>query len=305
MSTSMLPTKLNGILPPVTTPFTARGEVDYGALSSNISRYNETGLAGYVALGSNGEVVHLSADERRRVVETIKRAATSGHTIIAGVNEISTRAAIEAARAAGECGAEAALVVTPYYYKSSMNQDALARHFTEVADHSPIPVLIYNVPQNTGLVIESATIGALAAHQNIIGVKDSAGNMGAISETIRLAPAGFSVMVGSGGIFYPSLVMGATGAVLALACAAPRPCVELFEAAKGDDHTRARELQNRLAPLSHIVTAGLGVPGLKAAMDMLGFVGGTPRRPLRPVNESDREWIKAVIRKTGLFPEIE
>jgi 4-hydroxy-2-oxoglutarate aldolase len=297
--------RLNGILPPVTTPFNERGDVDYEALSSNIARYNETGLVGYVALGSNGEAVHLAADERRRVIETVKRAATTDHTIVAGVNELSTRAALEASRVAADLGADAVLVVTPYYYKTSMTQEALARHFTEVADHSPLPVLIYNVPQNTGVIIESATIAGLAAHQNIIGVKDSAGNMGAISETIRCSPASFAVMVGNGSILYPSLAMGATGAVLGVACAAPRACVDVYLAAKAGDHARARELQNRLAPLSHIVTAGLGVPALKIAMEMLGYAGGFPRSPLSPVSSLDREKIKSVIRKTGLFPETE
>lgn len=296
---------LNGIFPPVTTPFDDRGDVDYNTLSSNIARYNEDGLAGYVALGSNGEVVHLSTEERTRVIETIKRAATSHHTLIAGVNELSTRSAIEAARAAADSGADAALVVTPYYYKASMTQDAFIRHFNEVADQSPLPVLIYNVPANTGVVIESATIARLAAHQNIIGVKDSAGNMGAISETIRRSPASFQVIVGNGGILYPSLMMGATGAVLAVACAAPRACVDLYRAVKDGDHQRARELQNRLAPLSHIVTAGLGVPGLKAAMEMVGLAGGPPRAPLVPANNTELERIRAVIRETGLFPEIE
>jgi 4-hydroxy-2-oxoglutarate aldolase len=305
MITSSRRINLNGVLPPVTTPFDGRGDVDFGALSSNIQRYNETGLVGYVALGSNGEAVHLAAEERRRVVETVKQAATSGHAIIAGVNELSTRAAIEAARAAADCGADAVLVVTPYYYKAAMSQDALARHFTEVADYSPLPVLIYNVPQNTGVVIDSQTIAALAEHPNIIGVKDSSGNMGAIAETIRSSPEGFAVMVGNGGIFYPSLDMGATGAILGVACAAPRACVELYEANSAGDHAKARDLQNRVAPLSHIVTAGLGVPALKTAMDMLGFAGGLPRPPLSPITNSNQEKIKAVIRKTGLFPEIE
>jgi len=301
----MRDSQLNGILPPVTTPFDERGDVDYGALASNIARYNETGLKGYVPLGSNGEAVHLTAGERSHVVETVKRAATSEHTIVAGVNELSTRAAIEAARAAADCGADAVLVITPYFYKSSMTQERLTRYFTEVADHSPLPVLIYNVPQNTGVVIESATIAALGAHQNIIGAKDSAGNMGAISETIRLAPEGFAVMVGNGGIVYPALAMGGTGAILGVACAAPRACVELYEAAKAGDHARARELQNRIAPLSYIVTAGLSVPGLKAAMEILGLAGRFPRAPLSPVSSSDKDKIAAVIRKTGLFPEIE
>jgi len=296
---------LNGIFPPVTTPFDESAEVNYDALSSNIARYNETGLAGYVALGSNGEAAHLTTGERRRVIETIKRAAKAGYTIVAGVNELSTRAAVEASRAATDCGADAVLVITPYFYKASMTQEALTRHFTEVADHSPIPVLIYNVPQNTGVVIESATIVALASHQNIIGVKDSSGNMGAISETIRRAPEGFAVMLGNGGILYPSLMMGAAGAVLAVACAAPRACVDLYEAVKVGDYAKARELQNRLAPLSHIVTAGLGVPALKFAMEMLGYAGGFPRAPLNLVSDSDKEKIKSVIRKTGLFVNCE
>jgi 4-hydroxy-2-oxoglutarate aldolase len=297
--------RFNGVLPPVTTPFNAGGDVDYGALSSNIARYNETGLKGYVPLGSNGEAVHLSADERRQVIETVKRTATNDHTVVAGVNELSTRSAIEAARAAADHGADAVLVITPYFYKSSMTQERLLRHFTEVADQSPVPVLLYTVPQNTGVVIESATIASLAAHQNIVGAKDSAGNMGAISETIRLVPEGFSVMVGNGGIVYPSVTMGATGAILGVACTAPRACVELYDAAKSGDHTRARELQNRIAPLSQVVTAGLSVPGLKAAMEIIGFAGGVPRSPLTPVSNEDRERIRGVIRKTGLFPEIE
>lgn len=263
------------------------------------------GLAGYVALGSNGEAVHLSSDERGQVIETIKHAATAGHTIVAGVNELSTRSAIESARAAADSGADAVLVITPYFYKSGMTQDILARHFTEVADQSPLPVLLYNVPQNTGVVIDSATIATLAGHQNIIGLKDSSGNMGAISDTLRQVPASFAVMVGNGGIVYPALAMGATGAVLGVACTAARACVDLYEAASSGDHTRARELQNRIGPVSHIVTAGLGVPALKAAMDMVGFKGGLPRAPLLPLNSSNVDKVGAVLHASGLFPELE
>ncbi|MFP5263807.1 MAG: dihydrodipicolinate synthase family protein [Blastocatellia bacterium] len=296
---------LNGILPPLTTPFDGGGNVDYEALRANVERYNEAGLAGYVALGSNGEAVHLTQGERSGVIETIRRHASPAHTVIAGVNEFSTRAAINGARNASASGADAALVITPYFYKSQMTQALLAAFFAEVADASPIPVLVYNVPQNTGVVIEPAAIAKLAAHGNIIGVKDSSGNMGAICETIRLAPAGFKVMVGNGGILYPSLLMGATGAILGVACAAPRACVEVYEAARAGDHVRARELQNRLSPLSHIVTAGLGVPGLKAAMDMTGLRGGAARAPLMPLSDSDAARVKAVVRGTGLFPDFE
>ena len=161
------------------------------------------------------------------------------------------------------------------------------------------------MPQNTGVVIEPATIAALAKHENIIGVKDSAGNMGAISETIRLTSDAFSVMTGNGGILYPSLIMGATGGVLALACVAPQPCVDLFDAVGRGDHDAARQLQHRLAPLSQIVTAGLGVAGLKAALELAGFTGGAPRAPLRQVSDADRERIRSVMRGTGFFPGLE
>jgi 4-hydroxy-2-oxoglutarate aldolase len=295
----------NGILPPVTTPFDAQGNVDLNALARNIARYNETGLAGYVALGSNGEAAHLTTDEQARVIATIKQAALSEHTIIAGVNEHATRAAIDATRRVAEAGADAALVITPYFYKSRMTADALTSHFTTVADHSPLPVFIYNVPQNTGVVIEPVTIAALAAHPNIIGVKDSSGNFAALAETIRRAPAGFKVMVGNGGILYPSLLMGATGAILAVACAAPRPCVELYNAVASGDHTKARDLQNRVAPLSHIVTAGLGVAALKAALESGGFAGGEPRAPLAPLSDADSARVRAVMRETGFFSEME
>jgi 4-hydroxy-2-oxoglutarate aldolase len=296
---------LNGIFPPLTTPFDGRSDLDYDTLAENIARYNETGLAGYVALGSNGEAVHLSDEERARVIETIRRAALPHHTVIAGVNELSTRGAINASRRAADAGADAALVVTPYFYKSSMTQNALARFYDEVASASPIPVFIYNVPQNTGVIIDPATIASLAEHENIIGVKDSSGNMGAISDTLRRAPGEFAVMVGNGGILFPSLVMGARGAILAVACAAPRACVELYTAATAGDYERARELQNRLSPLSHIVTAGLGVAGLKAAMGMIGYRGGDVRAPLLPLDEGEINRVKTVLRETGLFPEIE
>jgi 4-hydroxy-2-oxoglutarate aldolase len=155
------------------------------------------------------------------------------------------------------------------------------------------------------VVIEPATIAALAEHQNIVGVKDSSGNMAAISDTLRRTPSSFAVMTGNGGILYPSLLMGARGAVLGVACAAPRACVELYEAVKAGDHTRARELQNRLAPLSHAVTAQFGVAGLKAAMEMTGLAGAATRAPLTRISDADRDKIRTVLRETGLFANLE
>ena len=297
--------KFDGIMPPLTTPFDANDGVDLKTLSRNVGLYNESALAGYVALGSNGEAVHLDDGERARVVETIKRASSPGRVIIAGVNEQSTRAAIRSVRLAAESGADAALVITPYFYKGGMNQNALSRHFSEVADGSPLPILMYNIPQNTGVVLEPSTTAKLAEHPNIVGIKDSSGNMAAMSETIRLAPPGFAIMVGSAPILLSSLVMGATGGILAIACAAPNACIDLFNAFVAGDIARARDLQNRLAPLSHIVTAGLGVPALKAALDLAGYGGCHPRMPLAPIGDPDVARVRNIMIASGLFSGIE
>lgn len=306
MATFMTKTdfKLTGVLPPITTPFDERGDLDLDALVRNVERYNSAGLAGYVAFGSNGEAVHLTVAERRRVLDTLRRTAAPDHKVIAGVNELSTRAAITATRVAADAGADAALVITPYFYKSAMSQDLLRGFFLEVAAAAPLPLLIYNVPQNTGVVIEPRTVAALATHANVAGVKDSAGNLAGLAETVRLAPDGFIVLVGNAGIFYPALMMGAAGAILAAACVAPEACVEIHRAVVAEDPSRARDLQQRLAPLARMVTAELGVAGLKAALDLAGFYGGPPRSPLLTLGGADRRRLAAEMKKTGFFTDL-
>jgi 4-hydroxy-2-oxoglutarate aldolase len=295
--------ELSGVLPPITTPFDERGDLDLDALARNVERYEEAGLAGYVAFGSNGEAVHLTAAERRQVLATVREAAPQ-RKLVAGVNELSTRAATAAVRQAADAGADAALVITPYFYKAAMSQDLLRGFFLEVAAASPLPLLVYNVPQNTGVVIEPRTVAALADHLNVAGVKDSAGNLATLAETVRLAPRDFTVLVGSAGIFYPALAMGAAGAVLAVACVAPRACVELHQAVAAGDHPRARDLQQRLAPLARMVTSELGISGLKAALDLAGFHGGPPRAPLRPLGGADRRRLAAEMKRSGFFAEL-
>ena len=238
------------------------------------------------------------------MLETLRRTAAPARLLVAGVNEQATSAAIEAACQAADAGADAILAVTPYFYKSAMTQDVLRGFFEAVADASPLPVLVYNIPQNTGVVIAPGTLAGLARHPNLIGVKDSSGNFAALGDTLRLAPADFTVLVGSAGILYPALAMGAAGAILAVACIAPGPCVELHRAALSGDHDRARDLQQRLAPLAHLVTAGLGVAGLKAAADLAGFAGGPPRAPLKPVEGAERERVRTVMVESGFFDRL-
>ncbi len=296
--------RLSGILPPITTPFDAAGALDLGALAADVERYNDAGLAGYLAFGSNGEAVHLTDAERRRLLEALRRAAAPGRVVVAGVNEQSTAAAVEATRQAADCGADAVLVITPYFYKSAMTQGVLRRFFTDVAEASPLPVLAYNIPQNTGVTIAPRTLAELAEHPNLVGVKDSSGNQGALSETLRRVPDDFTVMVGNAGILYPALAMGAAGGILAVACIAPEACVDLYRAVVAGDHQVARELQNRLAPLAGMVTAELGIPGLKAAADLAGFAGGPPRAPLRPIGAEQRDRLVAAMRASGFFDRL-
>ncbi len=296
--------RLTGILPPITTPFDSGGGLDTGALANNVERYNQAGLAGYLAFGSNGEAVHLTADDRRRVLETLRRTAATGRVVIAGVNEQSTAAAIEATHQAAGAGADAVLVITPYFYKSAMTGGVLRGFFEDVADASTLPVLAYNIPQNTGVTIAPRTLAELSRHSNLVGVKDSSGNQGALSDTLRRVPADFTVLVGNAGILYPALAMGAAGGILAVACIAPEACVDLYRAVVAGDHQVARELQNRLAPLAGMVTAELGIPGLKAAADLAGFAGGPPRAPLRSIGVEQRDRLVAAMRASGFFDRL-
>ncbi len=290
----------SGIVPPLTTPFNADGALDLDALSAHIEHYNRADLAGYLAFGSNGEAVHLSETERRRVLETLRGAAAPGRIVIAGVNEQSTAAAIAATQQAAAAAADAVLVITPYFYKSSMTQDVLRTFFRDVASASPLPVLVYNIPQNTGVTVSPATLASLAEHHNIVGVKDSSGNLGALAETVRLAPSDFAVIVGNAGILYPAIMMGAAGGILAVACVAPEASIELFQAAKAGKHSQARELQQRLSPLASLVTMEFGIPGLKVACELAGMAASLPRPPLQPVDAEQRQRIADVLAETRL-----
>lgn len=296
--------ELSGIFTALTTPFDADGELDLAALDHNVGRYNEAGIKGYVAFGSTGEGPHLSADEKRQVLGRLKSAAAPGLPIVAGVSEHSVRNAVEAIRWLAHCGADAVLVLTPFYYKNQIDQDALKRFYRGVADASPLPVILYNFPQTTGVVLEAPTAAELARHPKIVGMKDSSGNLGALAQTLREVPAGFPVLVGSAGILLAALQAGATGGILALAGLLPVACVEIYEAVKNGKLTRATAVQARLAPMSQTITGRYGVPGLKAALGLAGYAGGAPRAPLGPVRGADRERISQVLKTSAFFPRL-
>lgn len=294
-----------GVLPPITTPFDSHGLVDFAALERNLASYRDKGLRGLVIFGSNGEAVHLETEERRQILATVRQRAEPGSTLVAGVNAFATRSVCSAIEEAAAAGFDCALVITPYFYKGSMTQDVLRRFYLEVAEGSPLPILLYSVPQNTGVRLTPETIAELARHPRILGVKDSSGDLAALAATIARVPEDFAVLVGNAGILYPAMAMGATGGVLALACVAPEPCARLVASAREGDHEEARCLQEKLAELGRLVTAEYGVPGLKAALDLAGLAGCWPRSPLLPIRSAALAEIRRAMRATGFFPGLD
>jgi 4-hydroxy-2-oxoglutarate aldolase len=276
---------LSGVFAALTTPYARDGSVSLADLKHNAHRYNQTDLAGYVALGSTGESVLLTRAEMDGILITVKEAAAKGKTLLAGAGAESTTETIERTKRAAELGYDAALVKTPFYYKSAYKPEVLIAHYRRVADESPIPVLLYSIPQFTGVALGAAEVAALAEHPNIIGIKDSSGNVQGVAEIVAATPPAFQVLVGSAATVYPSLAIGARGAILALACALPEKCVALFELVRQGHHEKARELQSILLRASKLIVSEMGIAGVKYVMDQRGYRGGIPRLPLQPLSD--------------------
>jgi 4-hydroxy-2-oxoglutarate aldolase len=276
------------------TPFRSDGSVDEAAFAANLDSYAAEDLGGYLVLGSNGEAASLTEEEKLQLLRCA-RARAGGRTLLAGTGLESTRETIAFTRKAADLGVDAALVLTPHYYKAQMTVEVLRRYFEAVADASPIPVLLYSVPAFTGLPFPPALAAQVAAHPQIAGMKESAGDVGLLGRIIASVPSSFQVVCGSGPVLYPALCMGAPAAILAVACCAPRPTAAIYRAFRDGDHARARRIQSALTPLGVAVTATYGVAGLKAAIDLGGRRGGEPRAPLLPVSAAVREELKGLL----------
>jgi len=294
---------LEGIYPPVPTFFDAEGELDLATLNIHIRRLTESEgrlVAGIVALGSNGEAAHLDDYERSEVVRAIRAAAPADLPVLVGASAQSTRGTLTLCEAAARLGAAAALVLPPSYFRAQMTMEVLVRHYHTVAGASPIPIVIYNMPGSTGgLDLDAATIIAIAEHPNVIGVKDSAGNVTKLAEIAARTRRSFHVLAGSAGFLLPALVVGASGAVAALANIAPRQCFALLDLFRQGHLAEARALQARLVPINSAVTSVYGVSGLKAALDLTAGYGGPPRAPLRSLGESERDHLKQLLALVG------
>jgi 4-hydroxy-2-oxoglutarate aldolase len=288
--------KLSGVLPPIATPF-QDGKLAIDKLKKNFEKWNQTGLSGFLVIGSNGEAVFLNEKEKMKVIETSREAIPKSKIMMVGTGMEATQETIQFTNQAAKMGADCALVVTPCYFKGSMKPQILYEHFISVAESSKIGILLYNVPQFTGINMEPELVAKLSEHPNIIGIKDSSGNIGQLSEIVHLSQKGFAVFVGSAPVFFPALCVGAVGGILAVAQVAPQECVQvqdLFNKGKMDE---ARTLQNRLTPLAKAVTARYGIGGLKMALDLTGYFGGDPRPPLkRPGKEVEEELKRMLLR---------
>jgi len=286
--------KLSGVMPPITTPF-EKGRVAYERLKENFKRWNRTGLSGFLVLGSNGEAVYLNDKEKIKLIEVSRDSIPSSKAMIVGTGLESTQETIRFTNQAARMGADFALVVTPCYFKGSMKPSVLRDHFVSVAEGSKILILLYNVPQFTGVNMEPELVARLSEHPNIVGIKDSSGNIGQLSEIINFSRDGFQVFVGSAPVFFPALCVGAVGGLLAVADGVPEECVQIFKLFKEGKLEEARGLQNRLTPLAKAVTVKYGIGGLKKLMDMEGYFGGAPRPPLKPVGPEVEEELKSLL----------
>jgi 4-hydroxy-2-oxoglutarate aldolase len=276
----------SGVFAALTTPFAADDSVAIADLKKNIQRYNATALAGYAVQGSTGESVLLSRAEWDSVLVAAKEAASPQKRLLAGTGVESTAETISRSKRAAELGYHAALVKTPYYYKPVYKPDVFIAHYRRVADASPIPVLLYSVPQFTGISLEAPEVAVLAEHPNIIGIKESSGHVQRVAEMVAATPASFQVLTGGAGVLLPSLTVGAKGAILALASALPEKCAELYELTRRGQLETARELQKNLLRASKLIVSELGIPGVKFVMDQRGYYGGMPRLPLQPLADS-------------------
>jgi 4-hydroxy-tetrahydrodipicolinate synthase len=293
-------TILQGVYPPVLTPF-RNAEVAHERLAGNLDRLNAHPLAGYVVLGSTGEFPLLTEGEKERVIATAREHTPADRRLVAGTGGESTDACIRLTKRAAHLGADAAIVITPSYFKAAMKPATLIRHYRMVADASPLPIVLYNFPANTGINLEPDTVARLAEHPNIHGIKDSSGNVPQAAETIRLTPKTFHVFVGSPIAFLPALVVGAAGGILAVANLAPAECCEVWRLAQAGQWAQARDVAFRLGPLATGIGARYGIGGLKAGLDLLGGYGGPPRAPLQAPDADGIEEIREILAAVGLL----
>ena len=288
---------LAGAFAPVTTTFNRRGGIDEKAFRTNMQRYAGIGLNGVVVAGSTGEAPYLTESERLRLIEIAREVIPAPELVIAGTGLESTAATLRLSREAVARGADALLVLPPAYYKAAMKPEIIENHYRAVADGVKRPVLIYSIPQYSGLQMDTGMIGRLSRHPNIPGLKESSGNVDFVRALLGKVKKGFHLLVGAGSGFVAALDGGATGGILAQCGFEPQLCIGLYEAYRLGDRVTAERLQALLRILVSEINLAYGIPGIKAALDLSGYAGGDPRPPLVPLGAAARRKIAATLKR--------
>jgi len=287
--------RLAGVFVPVTTPFDhSRGDPVAAQFQDNVERLLAAGLDGILVAGSTGEAALLDPAEQDTLVRWARAVIPKDRWLLVGTGAESTRQAIALTRAAANAGADAVLVRPPGYFTPMLVPAQLGDYYRAIADDSPIPVLVYNIPKYTHIAVPPEVLVDLARHERIVGVKDSSGDPKNLA-AYRAAVPQWSVLVGSASLLYQALDLGCDGGVVGAACFAAAACVELYAAFRAGDKARAKALQDRIGPLDKQIVGALGPAGIKAAMDAVGLHGGPPRAPLAPLGPADRERVARLV----------
>ena len=297
----MISKPIKGVIPPMITPFKENGDVDFEGHVENMQHWNEDQLAGYLVLGSNSETVYLNEEEKLKLVDLTVKQAKKDRIILAGTGLESARETITLTNKAADLGANAALILTPSYYYSLMNERAQISYFTEVANHTKIPILIYNVTAFTQINITVPAVRELSKHPNIIGMKDSTGNVPQLVSFLDVMADDFDLIVGTASAWYRALGLGIKAGIFALANCSPNECTQVQTVFDQGNLESAKATYLRMFPVNAAVTAQFGVAGLKYACQLLGYKGGFVRNPLLPLTEDEKENIQAILKRAQLI----
>jgi len=293
--------QLRGVFAPVITTFYPQtGELDLASFAANIRSHLAAGLHGIVVTGSTGEATLLDSNERAAMVDAAREMVPSDKTLIVGTGAESTRTCLELTRDAASRGADAVLVVAPHYYGTAMTTPALSKHYRRIADESPVPVVLYNIPKYMHFSLAPGLVSELSLHDNIVGIKDSSGDLSLLASYLEAESESFAVLTGNAGTFLGALRAGAHGGILAVALFAAAMSLDVYEAALRGDDAAADAAQARLTPLGAKIVGEMGVAGVKAAMDRVGLLGGPVRSPLLPLDEARRALVAELLRSAEL-----
>jgi len=297
----MLTQPIKGVIPPMMTPFKENGDVDFDGHVFNMEKWNDTDLCGYLVLGSNSETAYLNEAEKLKLIELTVKHARKGRLVMAGTGLESARETIALTNKAADLGVQAVLVLTPSYYFAKMGDEAQISFFTEVADHTRIPILIYNVTPFTHINISAHAVKVLSRHPNIIGMKDSTGNVPQLVNFQRVMDDDFNLILGTVSAWYPALTLGVKAGIFAMANCAPNECAAVQQAFDAGDHEQALATYRRIFPANAAVTAGFGIAGLKYASDLMGYRGGYVRNPLLPLKDAEKKQLEEIFKTAELI----